>query len=114
MEIASACPGDVPASREMLDRRWANVVTYVGAMSANDVGPMWICPSVQRWHNVVTPPTMTLCQRFANVITYCILLYLMVGTTFAHCLYEWLAKHWRNFIIAHCLSTITIKITSFI
>ena len=90
------------ASREMLDRRWANVVTYVGAMSANDVGPMWICPSVQRWHNVVTPPTMTLCQRFANVITYCILLYLMVGTTFAHCLYEWLAKPWHNFIIAHC------------
>ena len=103
-----------PASREMLDRRWANVVTYVGAMSANDVGPMWICPSVQRWHNVVTPPTMTLCQRFANVITYCILLYFMVGTTFAHCLYEWLAKHWHNFIIAHCLSTITIEITSFI
>ena len=33
-----------PASREMLDRRWANVVTYVGARSANDVGPMWICP----------------------------------------------------------------------
>ena len=104
----------IPASREMLDRRWANVVTYVGAMSANDVGPMWICPSVQRWHNVVAPPTMTLCQRFANVITYCILLYFMVGTTFAHCLYEWLAKHWHNFIIAHCLSTITIEITSFI
>ena len=105
---------DIPASREMLDRRWANVVTFVGAMSGNDVGPMRICPSVQRWHNVVTPPTMTLCQRFANVITYCILLYFMVGTTFAHCLYEWLAKHWHNFIIAHCLSTITIKITSFI
>ena len=103
-----------PASREMLDRCWANVVTFVGAMSGNDVGPMRICPSVQRWHNVVTPPTMTLCQRFANVITYCILLYFMVGTTFAHCLYEWLAKHWHNFIIAHCLSTITIKITSFI
>ena len=107
-------PGPFPASREMLDRRWANVVTYVGATSANDVGPMWICPSVQHWHDVVTPPTMTLCQRFANVITYCILLYLMVGTTFAHCLYEWLAKHWHNFIIAHCLSTVTIKITSFI
>ena len=75
-----------PASRDMLDRRWANVVTYVGATSVNDVGPTWICPSVQRWHNVVTPPTMTLYQRFANVITYCILLYLMVGTTFAHCL----------------------------
>ena len=60
-----------PASREMLDRRWANVVTYVGATSANDVGPTWICPSVQRWHNFATPPTMTLCQRFANVITYC-------------------------------------------
>ena len=103
----------IPASREMLDRCWANVVTYVGAMSANDVGPTWICPSVQRWHNVVTPPTMTLCQRFANVITYCILLYLMVGTTFPHCLYEWLAKHWHNFIIAHCLSTTSIKITSF-
>ena len=98
----------------MLDRRWANVVTYVGPTSANDVGPTWICPSVQRWHNVVTPPTMTLCQRFANVITYCIFLYLVVGTTFAYCLYEWLAKHWHNFIIAHCLSTITIKITSFI
>ena len=105
-------PNTFPASREMLDRRWANVVTYVGATSANDVGPTWICPSVQHWHNVVTP-TMTLFQRFAKVITYCILLYLMVGTTFAHCLYEWLAKHWHNFIIAHCLSTITIKITSF-
>ena len=118
-----------PASREMLDRRWANVITYVGAMSANDVGPTWICPSVQRWHNVITPPTMTLCQRFANAITCCILLYLMVCTTFAHYLYEWVAKHWHihphkinaipaqyyiNFIIAHCLSTITIKITSFI
>ena len=105
-------PNTFPASREMLDRRWANVVTYVGATSANDVGPTWICPSVHHWHNVVTP-TMTLFQRFAKVITYCILLYLMVGTTFAHCLYEWLAKHWHNFIIAHCLSTITIKITSF-
>ena len=92
-----------PASREMLDRRWANVVTYVGATSANDVGPMWICPSVQRWHNVITPPTMTLCQRFANVITYCILLYFMViGTTFAQCLYEWLAKHWHNFMKQWC------------
>ena len=92
-----------PASREMLDRRWANVVTYVGATSANYVGPMWICPSVQRWHNVVTPPTMTLCQRFANVITYCILLYFMViGTTFAQCLYEWLAKHWHNFMKQWC------------
>ena len=92
-----------PASREMLDRRWANVVTYVGATSANDVGPMWICPSVTRWHNVVTPPTMTLCQRFANVITYCILLYFMViGTTFAQCLYEWLAKHWHNFMKQWC------------
>ena len=104
----------IPASREMLDRRWSNVVTYVGATPANDVGPTCICPSVQRWHNVVTPPTMTLCQSFANVITYCLSLYLMVGTTFAHCLYEWLAKHWHNFIIAHCLSMITIKITSFI
>ena len=56
-------PGDNPASREMLDRHWANVVTYVGATSANDVGPAWICPSVQCWHNVVTPPIMTLCQR---------------------------------------------------
>ena len=93
----------IPASREMLDRRWANVVSYVGATSANDVGPMWICPSVQRWHNVVTPPTMTLCQRFANVITYCILLYFMViGTTFAQCLYEWLAKHWHNFMKQWC------------
>ena len=64
-----------PASREMLDRRWANVVTYVGATSANGVGPTWICPSVQRWHNVATPPTMTLCQRFANVITYCIVIF---------------------------------------
>ena len=86
-----------PASREMLDRRWANVVTYVGTTSANDVGPTWICPSVQRWHNVLTPPTVTLRQRFANVITYCILLYLMVSTTFAQCLYEWLAKRWHNF-----------------
>ena len=101
--------GTIPASREMLDRRWANVVTYVGATPANDVWPTWICPSVQRWHNVITPPIMTLCQRFANVINYCILLYLMFGTTFAHCLYEWLAKQWHN-----CLSTITIKITSFI
>ena len=92
-----------PASREMLDRRWANVVTYVGATSANDFGPMWICPSVQRWHNVVTPPTMTLCQRFANVITYCILLYFMViGTTFAQYLYEWLTKHWHNFMKQWC------------
>ena len=66
---------DIPASREMLDRRWANVVTYVGATSANDVGPTWICPSVQRWHNVATPPTMTLCQSFANVITYCIVIF---------------------------------------
>ena len=74
----------LPASKGMLDRRWANVVTYVGATSANDVGPTWICPSVQRRHNVVTPPTMTLCRRFANVITYCILLNLMVGITFAH------------------------------
>ena len=57
-----------PHSREMLDRRWANVVTHV--TNANDVGPTWICPSVQRWHNVVTPPTMTLCQSFANVITF--------------------------------------------
>ena len=92
-----------PASREMLDRRWANVVTYLGATSANDVGPTWICPSVQRWHNVVTHPTMKLCQHFANIITYCILLDLMVGTTFAICLYQWLAKYWHNFIIAHCL-----------
>ena len=66
---------EYPASREMLDRRQANVVTYVGATSANDVGPTWICPLVQHWHNVVTPPKMTLCQRFANAITYCILLY---------------------------------------
>ena len=106
--------GAIPASREMLDRRWANVVTYVGATSANDGGTTWICPSVQRWHNVVTSSTMTLCQRFANVITYFILLYLMVGTTFAHCLYEWWAKHWHNFNIAHRLSTITIEIISFI
>ena len=73
-------------SREILGRRWANVITYVGATSANDVGPTWICPSVQHWHNVVTPPTMTLCQRLANVIAYCILLYLMVGTTLAQCI----------------------------
>ena len=96
------------------EKCWTDIVTYVGATSANDVGPTCICPSVQCWHNVVTPPTMTLCQRFANVITYCILLYLMVGITFAQCLYEWLAKRWHNFIIAHCLSTITIKITTFI
>ena len=65
---------EIPASREMLGRRWANVITYVGAMS------------VQRWHSIVTPPTMTLCQRFVNVITYCILFYLMVGTTVAQCI----------------------------
>ena len=83
------CPTNILKMHSQLaEKCWANVVTYVGATSANDVGPMWICPSVQRWHNVVTPLTMTLCQRFANVITYCILLYLMVGTTFAHCLYE--------------------------
>ena len=94
----------------MLDRRWANVVTYIGAASANDVGPTWICPSVQRWHNVVTPPTMRLCQRFANVITYCILLYLMVGTTLAQRLYEWLAKCWHNFRAANLwkLTAVTI------
>ena len=28
-----------PASREMLDRRWANIVTYIGATPANDVEP---------------------------------------------------------------------------
>ena len=85
-----------PASRGMLDRRWANIVTYVGAMSANEVGPTWICPSVQRWHNVVTPPTMTLCQRFANVINYCILLYLMVGTTFAPFLFLLTCLNWAR------------------
>ena len=76
-----------PASREMLDRRWANVITYVGAMSANDVGPTWICPSVQRWHNVITPPTMTLCQRnnllhfviFDGLYYVCTLFIWMVG-----------------------------------
>ena len=65
-----------PTLGQRRNLRWRNVSKW-----------RWICPSVQRWHNVVTPPTMTLCQRFANVITYCILLYLMVGTTFAHCLF---------------------------
>ena len=63
------------SSTQLAEKCWANVVTYVGATSANDVGPTWICPSVQRWHNVATPPTMTLCQRFANVITYCIVIF---------------------------------------
>ena len=76
----------IPASRKLLGWRWANIITYVGTTSANDVGPMCLYPSVQHWHNIVTPPTMTLCQRFANVITYCILLYLMVGATLAQCI----------------------------
>ena len=61
---------------QLAEKCWANIITYVGAMSANDVGPTWLCTLVQRWHNVVTPPTMTLFQYFANIITYCILLYL--------------------------------------
>ena len=82
----------VHPSREMLGRCWANIITYVGATSASDVGPTWLCPSVQCWHNVVTPPTMTLCQRFAYIITYCILLYLMVDTTLAKCIMNgWLS-----------------------
>ena len=74
------------------EKCWADVITYVGATPANDVGPTWLCPSVQRWHNIVTLPTMTLCQPFANKITYCILLYLMVGTTLAQCIMNgWLS-----------------------
>ena len=74
------------------EKCWADVITCIGATSANDAGPTWLCPSVQRWHNIVTFPTMTLCQRFANIITYCILLYMMVGTTLAQCIMNgWLS-----------------------
>ena len=76
-----------PACREMLGRRWANAITYVGAMSANEVGPAWLCPSMQRWHHVVTPPTMTLCQR-NNLLHFVI----FDGTALAQCIMNgWLS-----------------------
>ena len=52
----------------MLDRRWANVVTYVGTTSAIDVGPTWICPSVQRWHITSLSPIACRRLRLRNII----------------------------------------------
>ena len=78
--------------------RWANMDLSIGATLA------------QRCNTSNYDIVLTFCQRY-NLLQF---VSLMVGTTSAHCLYEWLAKHWHNFIIAHHLSTITIKITSFI
>ena len=85
-----------PASKEMLGQHWANVITYVGATSEMTLGQRGF---VHRC-NVGT----TFCQ--SNNLLHFIIFdgCYYVGTMY----YEWLAKRWHNFIIAHCLSTIMI------
>jgi hypothetical protein len=48
-------PGDIfsnnPDSIHVLGQRWLSVSNIVGAMLANDVGPMKFCPSALGWPN---------------------------------------------------------------
>ena len=100
----------VTSSRQMLGRRhnlhWRNVSKW-------------------RWANMALSISATLAQHcntsnYDIVPTFCqhnnLLHFIIfdgwyyIGTMY----YEWLAKRWHNFIIAHCLSTIMIKKTSFI
>ena len=85
---------------QLAKKCWANVITYVGATSEMTLGQRGF---VHRC-NVGT----TFCQR-SNLLHFVIFdgCY-NVGTMY----YEWLAKRWHNFIIAHCLSTIMININS--